>query len=631
MLATSREALAIPEEVQVTVGPLETPPSSAPAGRILSYPAAQLFAERARSLRPGLVFGSEALEAIGRITRALDGLPLAIELAAARAASMSPTEIARRLDDRFALLTSGARTAEARQQTLRAAVDWSYDLLSDAERRVFDRLSVFHGGWTLTAAEAIVADEGTGAGGVLDAIGRLVERSMVVVEPGTTTRYWLLETLREYAAERLAGSPDADTTSRRHAEYFRDLALAAEIDLRGHGQREAMRRLRNEQPNMRAALAWLAGPGNDPDSALETAGALGLFWHLGRHLEGRQVLAELIGRARGGPRARARALQAVSLVERPRACLVHPSPRCAETAAESLAAFEESGDAWHAALSKVLLAVEGVTGADRDRSERLLQEAEHEFAREGDAWGRAVIGFVRMETALKSGAEDAAVEIGRATSTAFRQLDDAWGLSATLYHLGWGLRQFGRYEEGARALEQAIDVAASAGLWNTVQWALADLGILKVHSADAEGASDLFERAAAASQEVGDGAGEALADYGFGLLAHVAGDWPQARGHYARALAGFEELATPVMAGVTLAGLGRCDEAEGDDASARDRYESALRIGRATSEAGMTAAALEGLARLRRRAGDLPAADALWGEAQGLRVTAHRPPAPYEH
>ena len=439
---------------------------------------------------------------------------------------------------------------------------------SETERRVFDRLSVFQGGWTLMSAEEVVADEDARPGEVLDTVGRLVEQSMVVVEPGPTTRYRMLETLRQYAAERLQASGRAVEVARRHAAYFRGVVEHAEVALRGHEQRQTLRLLRDEQPNIRAALAFLSGPDGDRDAALRMAGSLGMFWHLGRHLEGRQVLSRLVAGHDGSPAARALALQAVSIVERPRGCLVHPNPRCAETAAESLALFEQLGDAWHAALSRVLLAVEGVTGAEPERSQALLAAAEEQFDRDGDPWGPAVIGFVRMETAIKTGDVDTAVRIGRTTAAAFRQLDDSWGLSATLYHLGWGLRQFGRFEEGARALEEAIDVARGAGLWNTAQWALADLAIEKVHLGDHDTARRLFDEAAAASREIGDGAGEVLAGYGYGLLAHVDGDWDEARRHYAIAVDGFIDLGTPVLEGVALAGLGRCHEADGDTAAA---------------------------------------------------------------
>ncbi|MEP9363036.1 BTAD domain-containing putative transcriptional regulator [Nocardioides sp. CN2-186] len=630
VIATSREALAIPDEVQVTVGPLEIPPEDTSAGDVLAYPAAQLFAERARAVRPGLLFGARDLAAIGAITRSLDGIPLALELAAARVSTLSPAEVSERLANRFTLLTSGARTAEARQQTLRATVDWSYQLLSEAEQRVFDRLSVFQGGWTLMSAEGVVADEGAPPGEVLDTIGRLVERSMVVAEPGPTTRYRMLETLRQYAAEQLEAYGQTVEVARRHAAYFRGIVEHAEVALRGHEQRQTLLWLRAEQPNIRAALAFLGGPDGDRDGALMMAGSLGMFWHLGRHLEGRQVLARLVVGDEGSPAARALALQAISIVERPRGCLVHPNPGCADAAAESLALFEELGDTWHAALSRVLLAVEGVTGAEPERSEALLAAAQEQFDHDGDPWGPAVIGFVRMETAAKTGDVDAAIRIGRTTAAAFRQLDDSWGLSATLYHLGWALRQFGRYAEGAPVLEEAIDVARGAGLWNTAQWALADLAIAKVHLGDYETARRLFDEGAAASREVGDSAGEVLAGYGYGLLAHVDGDWGEARRHYEVALDGFIELATPVLEGVALVGLGRCDEADGDTAAARARYSEALGLGRRLGEPAVTASALEGLGRLAFASGDRDDAAVRCGEAAAIRERLHRPAPPHE-
>jgi hypothetical protein len=480
------------------------------------------------------------------------------------------------------------------------------------------------------SAEEVVGGEDTVPGDVLDTVGRLVDQSMVVVERGPTSRYRMLETLRQYAAERLQASGRAVDVARRHAAYFTNVVEHAEIALRGPEQRQTLRLLRDEQPNIRAALAFLSGPGGSADDALKMAGSLGLFWHLGRHLEGRHVLSQLIADAEGSAAARALALQATSIVERPRGCLVHPNPRCAETASESLALFEQLGDEWHAALSRVLLAVEGVTGVEPERSQALLAAAEERFTRDRDPWGTAVIGFVRTETAIKTGDVDSAVRIGRSTAAAFRQLDDSWGLSATLYHLGWGLRQFGRFEEGARALEEAIDVARDAGLWNTVQWALADLAIEKVHVGDRDTATKLFDEAASASREVGDGAGEVLAGYGNGLISHVKGDWAQAGRSYATAVDGFVDLGTPVFQGIALAGLGRCNEAVGDAMTARDRYDQALEIGRRLGEPSVTASALEGLARLASAAGDGASASALFAEASGIRERFHRPAPPHE-
>jgi tetratricopeptide (TPR) repeat protein len=440
----------------------------------------------------------------------------------------------------------------------------------------------------------------------------------------------MLETLREYAAEQLAAAGEAEPMAGRHAAYFRAVAEQAEVGLRGHGQRDALRLLREEQPNIRAAITWLSRPGGDIDSALVTAGSLGMFWHLGRHLEGREVLGRLMATGDGSPPARARALQAVSIVERPRGCLVHPHPRCAETAEESLSIFTGLEDPWRAALSKVLVSVEGVTGAFRERSDSFLSDAEQEFTREGDAWGNAVIGFVRLETAMKAGDVEAALQLGPATASAFRQLEDLWGLSATLYHFGWGLRQFGRLEEGARILEEAIDVAASAGLWNTVQWAYADLAIEKVYVGDLSTARDLFDRAANASQEVGDGAGEVLATYGYALLAEVDTDWTDASRGYQESAAGFERLGTPVWTGIAFAGQGRCAEELGDVTAAGDLFERALAVGRKLGEPSVTAASLEGLGRLARTAGEKQDADRMAREAAEIRVRFARPAPAHE-
>jgi predicted ATPase len=628
ILTTSREALAVPDEVQINVGPLDVPPENTPAHQVLDFPAAQLFAERARAVRPGRLFDEQDLLAIGRLTRSLDGIPLAVELAAARAGAMSPQEIADRLDRRFALLTAGSRTAEARQQTLRATVDWSYALLGAEEQEVFNRLSVFRGGWTMESAEAVVAGADARDGFVLETIARLAERSMVVVEPGVPTRYRLLETLRHYASERLREAGEHGSVAARHARHFHDLVVAAELELRGARQRDALRHLRQDQPNVRAALAWLSGPDGDIDQALEMAGSLGLFWHLGRHLEGREVLHKLLSLG-GSERARAHALQAVSIVERPRACLVHPSPLCADAARESLGMFDHTGDQSRAALSKVLLSVEGVTGADPERSQALLAEAEQQFRADGDDWGLGVVGFVRMETALKTGQLDAAISVGRSAAAQFRQLDDYWGLSAILYHLGWGLRQFGRNDEGAHHLEEAIDVAASAGLYNTVQWALADLALVHLNLGRIEVARELFDRADAASEHIGDGAGTVLAHYGHGLLALEAGELDEAERRFLLAREGFATLGTPVWEGWALVTLARCREIRDGRLPARELYESAHGLGRQAGEPGLTASALEGLART-WSADDPTRAAALEAEAAEVRERLGRPRPHYQ-
>ena len=209
----------------------------------------------------------------------------------------------------------------------------------------------------------------------------------------------------------------------------------------------------------------------------------------------------------------------------------------------------------------------------------LLAEAEQQFRADGDDWGLGVIGFVRMETALKTGDLDTAITVGRAAASRFRQLDDYWGLSAILYHLGWGLRQFGRNDEGAHDLEEAVDVAASAGLYNTVQWALADLALVHLNLGRRDVARDLFDRADAASEHVGDGAGTVLAHYGHGLLALQDGDLDEAERRFVLARDGFAALRTPVWEGWALVTQARCVELRGECPAAREIYEAAHALG----------------------------------------------------
>ena len=632
LLATSREALAVPGEVQVSVTPLAVPPEGTAPGHVLQFPAAALFAERAAAVRSSRQLSEQDLVALGKVCRQLDGMPLALELAAARMSSLSLPDLADRLGDRFALLTSGPRTAEARQRTLRATVDWSHALLSLQEQQAYRRLAIFQGGWTLDAAEAVIAGEDIAAGEAFDLLDRLVTRSMVVLDPGTPSRYRMLETLRQFAVEQLDASGERDSAAERHATFFRQFAEVAEQGLRGkgHGQRATLERLRADHANLRAALSWLSAEPGRVEDGLRLAGSLALFWHLGRHVEGREVLAKLIATPGASQQARARALQAVSIVERPRACLVHPSPRCAETALESLQLFEAEGDVQRASLSKVLLAVELLNGSDPERFEQLLAEAEAEFTAGADDWGHAVVAFVRLQSFIRRGDVPRSLAMGRTASQAFRRLDDAWGLSAVLYHLGWGLKEFGRYAEAVPVLEQAIEVSSSAGVFNTAQWALYDLGVALLAVGERQAATAAFDRAAAASEEVGDAAGVVLAGLGRAQMAQIDGDTTAARPLFEEAVRGLTRLGTPLWIGHALAGVAWCDWREGllDEATAR--YGQVHAAGRQYGESTLVASGLEGLARVMAATGLRDEAQARLMEAAELRQASTRPSPPYE-
>jgi predicted ATPase/class 3 adenylate cyclase len=257
VLATSREGLKVPGEQMVMVVALDLPDEDDEVGLISESDAVQLFVERGRAVRPGFVVDSKNAGSVARLCRRLDGLPLAIELAAARLAVLTPDELARRLDQRFRLLTGGERTAVERHQTLRAAVDWSYELLEPGERQLFDRLGMFTGGFALEAAEVVCAGDGIEEAEIFDLLASLVARSLVVADAEAgETRYRLLETLRQYAQEHLAESMANDETRARHAAYYTRFAELAAAQLAGPYELEWQSRLNAESGNLVAALVW---------------------------------------------------------------------------------------------------------------------------------------------------------------------------------------------------------------------------------------------------------------------------------------------------------------------------------------------------------------------------------------
>ena len=625
IVTTSREALAVPGEAQLPVQPLPVPEPSTPAGEVPTFPAARLFLDRAEAVAPGSLSAPDDLLAAASICRRLDGIPLALELAAARLTTLTPVELAERVVNRFDLLTGGSRTADARQRTLRQTVDWSYNLLAPAEQLMFRRLAVFHGGWTLPAAEGVLTGPELPASMVFERLERLVQQSLVVAEPvAGHTRYRMLETLRQYAEEQLERAGEADAVARRHALHYVGLGEQAETGLRGASQAHWVSLLREEHANFRAALAWLTGTDGHTDEALRLAGSLGLYWHMGRHLEGRESLRSVMALPGGSPDARARALQAVSLVERPRACIVHPSEQCAAAAQESLDIFERIGDRPRAAFSRLLLAVEGVGASSRVDGPQLLDHAERDFAALGDDWGRAVVAFVRMETLAKRGDEASARRAAADAIGQFRTLGDGWGLSAVLYHFGYGLQRFGRYDEAVAVLEEAIDVAREAGVYNTVQWATSDLGLALLSLGRIDEAASCFRRAGAVSDQVGDHAGAVLTRYGEAVLAQQAGQHETARPLFAEALRGFEKLGVWLATGLALAGVAACDEALGDRPSARHGYRRLLELGEKAGEVGLVVTALEGLARNSLVEDPVHTAELL-GRAESMRRRYDRP------
>ncbi len=313
ILATRREVLGVAGELAWRVPPLASPDPQ----RLLSiedlvqYEAVQLFVERARTALLTFTLTNRNASVVAQVCYRLDGIPLAIELAAARVKVLAVEQIAARLDDRFHLLTGGGRMVLPRQQTLQAAMDWSYDLLSEPERRLWHRLSVFAGGWTLEAAEAVCAGVGFDVADVLDRLTSLVDKSLVNVEaPDGEARYRLLETIRQYGLKKLERSGQAAVVRRQHLQWFVGLAERAEAELTGPDQGIWLERLETEYDNLWAVLEWSQTEAQGAEAGLRLAAALWRFWLVHGHLrEGRRWLeAVLAGSRVAWVAARAKAL-----------------------------------------------------------------------------------------------------------------------------------------------------------------------------------------------------------------------------------------------------------------------------------------------------------------------------------
>jgi predicted ATPase len=339
ILTTSREPLGVPGEVTWRVPSLPFPanPLLVPPEELARFGAVQLFADRARQARPRFAVTAENAAAVAEICAQLDGIPLAIELAPARARIFSAAQIATGLRDRFGLLTGGARTAVPRQQTLEASVAWSYDLLAEPERAMLRQLSVFSGGFTLEAAEAVAGGEGQ-AGAVLPLVSQLADKSLIVpVEDGPDDRFRMLETIRDYAAGRLLETGEAAVAQAGHFGFF-----ARAVNRRpGEDEDAYCERLRADYDNIRAALGW-ASRQDDPELLLGLVTRLVVFWSASTHLaEAVQWLRSATERGRDAdPGLRARALGALTQI----ASLTLDLPLAFAAGTEGLAVLRQLGD-----------------------------------------------------------------------------------------------------------------------------------------------------------------------------------------------------------------------------------------------------------------------------------------------
>lgn len=467
ILATSREALGIAGEIAWPVPSLSLPDPRYPhpAGELLGYEAVRLFVERTSAVVPAFGLTRENAAAVLRVCRGLDGIPLAIELAAARVKVLSVEQIAGRLDGRFRLLTAGSRTALPRHRTLRAAMDWSHDLLSGQEAALFRRLSVFAGGFTLETAEVVCAGDDAERDEVLELLSRLVDKSLVVVrDRGGEARYGLLETVRQYGWEKLVESGEAEAVRWRHADFF--LALAEEVAPKIEPSNETagrgrwLERLEMEHDNLRAALRW-AGR-DSPETGLRLASALYWFWyHRGYQSEGRGWFERILaGAPAARTAARAEALTRAGYL----AWLQGDHPRARSRLQEGVEIWrelegEKSGLA-HAlwVLGLEMLAVEELAEARSltEESVEIFRTIEDEA---GIAHTLANLGAIVLgqgESALASSLLEESLQISR-------RIGDDWMLSLPLRNLGVAAFQQGDHARAVGLLRESLGLLRGSG------------------------------------------------------------------------------------------------------------------------------------------------------------------------
>jgi predicted ATPase/DNA-binding CsgD family transcriptional regulator len=537
ILATSRESVGVAGELHWRVPSLAAPTDEPLAtAELRKYAAVELFVTRVQATLPHFALTEENAQTVGRICARLDGIPLALELAAGRARALPVDVIADRLDHRFHLLTSANRTTAPRQQTLAATIAWSHDLLTDDERRLFRRLSVFAGGWTVDAAETICAPDDSAGGEVLDLLTRLIDKSMVVVQGGASgvERYRLLETLRQYGQERLAESGEADAIRDRHFAYYLALVKTAHAEVAAPRQRDGwLKRLDADNDNIRTALTW--GSARDPRAALRLAVDLSWYWwYRRRHLEGVRWQETLFASAPGDTQLQARALAHIGLLAREYGDLERAQLALSEAKARFDALGNRRGQA-HVlnTLTLLYLGQEQLADARSAAREclRLNQEV-GDLARQ--MFALTHMGFV----ATLEGDFLAASSWHEQSLRLARTLDDRFRIMRQCYLLGAVRRLLGDYSAAAELFAEATPLLDTKDPWARA-WEWIFPGDLAADEGQHERAAELYRTALHHYELVSFRAGVYWVTQRLGILAIRVGDYRR----------GVRVLATPHESG----------------------------------------------------------------------------------
>jgi predicted ATPase/DNA-binding SARP family transcriptional activator len=596
VLATSREPLRVPGEVTWRVPSLSLPRLGDGSPADLQAESVRLFAARAGQAAPGFELDGENAAAVALLCHRLDGLPLAIELAAARVSVLTPAQIAERLDDSLDLLSAGSRTAVTRQQTLRATLAWSFDLLEADEQVLLRRLAVFAGSFGVEAAEDVCATEPLRRSEALTLLGRLIDKSLVHVEEGPgDRRYRLLETVRQYASERLQEAGERETFERLHRDWYLELAESDPTPAGDLPAQDRLLRLDLERDNLRAALATALA--DDPQTGLRLAVALWRFWLMRGYLaEGYRWLDALLLAAPEPTESRARALLAACLVGLRRG--VHE--RLHEFGAESIEIFSELGD--HAGMFdavEVATAYRTIVSGRQDIEELL---GEHEALALDDlptarppmwaAHTRGIAAWFRREYAPARQGFDAALE--RCGELAAEQRPALWPLSYGFVSVE------GEAGYPLALQEDTVIQARRVSSATAAAYILVNLAAGDRIEGEVERAGAQIEESLARFQRLGDGQGEAYALNALGNLARTGGDFERGRELLDRSLALREEVGDRRGSGITLGCLAvllaRSGDPDGGRASAeRARLwfaENDDLIGISAAEFGLTTVAL---------------------------------------
>jgi predicted ATPase/class 3 adenylate cyclase len=550
ILVTSREVLHLRGEKEFAVPPLALPDHKRlpPLESMSQYAAVELFIARALDVRPDFAITNENAPAVAEICHRLDGLPLAIELAAARVKLFTPQTLLARLAQRLALLTGGARDLPARQQTLRSTIDWSYHLLNRDEQTLFARLAVFVGGGTLEAAEAVCNVDGDLALDGLDGLTALVDKSLLkqVAGPDDTPRFTMLETIREYALERLVASGEEEAIRQQHAAYYLVLAEAAEPKLKEADQGTWLAQLEAEHDNLRLALAWTLGSG-DAEVVVRLVVALGKFWERGGYWgEGRAQLEQAVAASNGF----APALRATVLLRAGWFGAEDGAPALVE---EALTLFRELGD------------------------KRGIGDALRMLGRHAWFQGDYLRAMVLLEQSL----------------ALFRELDNKRGIASTLHFLGDAMREQGDAARAIPLLEESIALRKELGDKQVGALALNSLGDAVYDQGDVARAMVLYQESLTLFQEVRGKYGIPWVLRSQGRVAHAQGDDARARLLLEETVARFREMGSEMGLAWTLHHLGYVAHAQGDDAHAQALLREGLILQQHTGNKRLIAESLE--------------------------------------